>query len=800
MKIRRVRLWPFGKFSDHEISFGDGLTVVLGPNEAGKSTLLAAIRAGLFVPSKLTKPNFRTYVERYLPVAGGDVVRVDLAVEAAGGEFVISRRWGAKPADELRTPDGALVADEKAIAERIRSLLPANPKTVTTVLFLPQAELSATVDKLAGEEAVSVDLGTILRRTVLETGGVSIERFRSLAAQQAKELFRHWDEEHGRPEANREWKREVGTILAAWQALEQARTALAKVKSHEQSLDDLNRRIEDIASPLGRHAAFVREQEPAWRDARERRRLEEELRAVRAERALLAKDNADWPVCEDRLRTLEAEIARGEAARTPLARERAEAAAQEQSRTLREQGARVERRKRELAAAEQQLAARPAMDRTRLEAIREAAREVERAGAAAVAGAAVEIEALTRVALQVLQGRGAPVSLDLREGERKTLAAGAPLRIQHEAFAVTVTPGGDCTAQAALLDDARATLAALLSQAGCASAAEAEEHVRQQERAAHDVERSRAELSAELSGEELPRFEARLAALGPSKETRPAAELARDLARVEASLDALRRESAERQARLAELAARHKSAELLMVSVAEKVQRERELVSALAACVPLPDGFADAKSFVDRYERSRAEAERLKDQQVELLTARARLEADAPERSVAEAGEDVAECERRFASARARGAALRRVEQEAERVLGPGDEELFSGIASEIGRLLEAMTLGRYRAVEMDRALPVSVSGGAGPMRRALLSVGTQDLLGLAVRMAMAACIIGEAGGFLLMDDPLVDLDPARQQAAARVIGSFAANRQVVLFTCHPSHAELLGGTTVRLG
>jgi len=40
------------------VDFLPGLNVVLGPNEAGKSTLFHAVRHVLFVPAKLRKPEF----------------------------------------------------------------------------------------------------------------------------------------------------------------------------------------------------------------------------------------------------------------------------------------------------------------------------------------------------------------------------------------------------------------------------------------------------------------------------------------------------------------------------------------------------------------------------------------------------------------------------------------------------------------------------------------------------------------------------------------------------------------------
>jgi len=49
------------------------------------------------------------------------------------------------------------------------------------------------------------------------------------------------------------------------------------------------------------------------------------------------------------------------------------------------------------------------------------------------------------------------------------------------------------------------------------------------------------------------------------------------------------------------------------------------------------------------------------------------------------------------------------------------------------------------------------------------------------------------------MDDPLVDLDPDRQSKAADAIKDFAENKQLILLTCHPTHAKMLGGNQIKL-
>ena len=75
-------------------------------------------------------------------------------------------------------------------------------------------------------------------------------------------------------------------------------------------------------------------------------------------------------------------------------------------------------------------------------------------------------------------------------------------------------------------------------------------------------------------------------------------------------------------------------------------------------------------------------------------------------------------------------------------------------------------------------------------------------MLGLAIRLAMAGFFLNGRQGFLVMDDPLVDMDPSRQQQAASLLREYAEDngRQVIVFTCFPGHAEILGGRRVGLG
>ena len=123
------------------------------------------------------------------------------------------------------------------------------------------------------------------------------------------------------------------------------------------------------------------------------------------------------------------------------------------------------------------------------------------------------------------------------------------------------------------------------------------------------------------------------------------------------------------------------------------------------------------------------------------------------------------------------------------------DQDTFKGLRKDVEDMIERLTGKRYRSVAMEESLPRGLVRDDGQiLTHELLSVGTADDLALAIRLAMAKQFLAGSDGFLLMDDPLVDLDPERQKAAAEVLKDFATEKQILIFTCHPGHADQLGG------
>ncbi len=145
MKIERIELDGFGRFAGYELGpFDAPVTVLLGPNEAGKSTLLAAIRAILFGFPQ------RGGNKHYPPLEGGRHGGRLHVVDSAGERMTIERYQGARGG-----PVSIFAASGAALPETaLQHLLGGHSKDVFEQIFAFTLD-ELTSDKLLEDNEVN---------------------------------------------------------------------------------------------------------------------------------------------------------------------------------------------------------------------------------------------------------------------------------------------------------------------------------------------------------------------------------------------------------------------------------------------------------------------------------------------------------------------------------------------------------------------------------------------------------------------------------------------------------------------
>jgi len=807
MILRKLHLHPFAGATDLEVSFAPGLNVVLGLNEAGKSTLRRALRQVLFVPTRLTKREAESEVAPYLPLSGGDTVRVSLEFQVDGEIWRLSKRWASgNSATELVRPDGGLVSDAAAAGEIMAGLLGLSQGTWEHVLFADQGRIGSSLDRL---EAGS-DLGELnerLRRAVFETDGVSLEKLGESIAKRHETIFGRWDRGMGRPEGNRglsnRWARGAGTLVNAWYEMESARLALQQAEEYYRRLDELNAALSAISAETGELAAWVSAHEAIARDARERALVEADLAKVDARGRGLKELSQEWPVASSRIRDLEAQAGSIREKMAQLGGEVGRARAWEAAAKMRRQVEDAEKLDALIATAKAELGQLGSADPGKIAELEGLERERDRLRTRLEAALLkVRIASGSALEIETRSGMGRFESRQVAAGGELKFEAGGRVLIRDSEGSWEIEVGSgeiDLDAGEESLRTFEEDFARGLESLQAPDLATARKRAADCRDKARQVALLEGQLATVLGARTLAelRAESEAAGGGSSPPPRSLEEAATELARAEGEAGAVAREISALREKIAAWERDYQSSGNLIDLLADLRGEHKALKQRLEGLLPLPEGFADAEALLREFrskhemlEARRAEVHRL---QIE----RAELSGLEPAIEPAEAAEALQHATAAFSRARREGESIERIRHDFEVLRTELDAGTLGPWQNHLAAVLAPLTADRYRA--LDPGLGSAERGDEVRIPFAALSAGARATLGLAVRLSMARWFLEGRGGFLLLDDPFVDLDPDRLAAAAAIVRRFSEEKQVLFFTCHPGHAGQLGGASVRL-
>lgn len=795
MKLRSLRTDGFGRLAGTTFTFGPGLNVVVGPNEAGKSTLAAAIVASLYGLRRGEKERWRPWLAR--------TYSTTLVYETADGELWEVQRAYEHDTKGVRVYD-ASGADVAARIGRGTALSPGEAHLrISADVFLQTACVrqravaieagaagdvsSALAQALSGGPKEDAALGALsrledaLRKHVGSERAhknVPLKRLRELAQRQADEARRARD------------------ALASVAALrEQIAGERAKRARSAHAASELDRRIQ------GLRAAHVRARLDALKNYHDEVAALQATRAQFDDVATFAADRVS--VLDDAYHSWRSAESVAEAAARDLAEE---ALSEDERAELEQRRADAGTFDDDAFAALRGAAARSQAARARVAAASAGAaaarHDGDRGGGwsgaliiAALAAFATDVGvAIAHVwlwtavlsALAIVLGvsaAGGARSRAAREREadakqQRADAALAEERVAAEAVARVLEPLGIASIDE--LIRRRARYLALVSRERAAAKAAA-----------------RAQLAHDAAEIERARFDALADAIVPDTSgDRPARR------RAAQERAARRRERDGLDARLAMLAMQRGN----ILHGEDEFALHAEYEAVLASGVE-PAAHDDAPSL-RASEAERAELD-LRAREAERLIAQLEGQLGAEESGVP----DVAALDEALALTRAEIARIEAFEAAVKLARGTIEarkEEAHRGFARRLEEytapLVRAISGGRYDEIRLDPAnlairVRIPENGAIEELER--LSAGTRDQIALVVRFASARMFAeGLETPPLLLDDPFAYWDAERIARCLPVLFEGAATTQCILFTADAALADAAaaaGATRIAL-
>ena len=798
MKLLSIRLHPFGGISDRTCHLVDGLNVLEGPNEYGKSTLSHALWHALFTTTAMSPGRLETAMGRWYPKPGGDHTRVTLEFEAGGSKWTLQKAWGAVAVASLQADGAAGIADPVSVQEQLNKLLCRNEATWRHVLFTGQAQLTRTMEDLRVKSEKMDDVQAFLAGAAAIPGDVPADKLVAAIAGRIEKHFNRWDRNTNGPEKGRgignPWSNMVGPLLEAYYSVEKIRSKLAEVVAYENEVDEVNGKIKFFTEKIAINEEFIVKGRSLRAGLSKRDGVEERCKRLVDEQKTLKAVMLAWPGADQGIQGKQDELVRINGSLLALDEELKSARKRQQAEQLRQSYGRVTKAKEEWDVAIQKLRKSKGVDLQLVTELKRLEPEITRLRIEIAAQKlTARLECSSSLSVKLELGSEAAETLKLTPAQVWEGQADGKISLAFQDLKISVESGtGDVAALFTKLEAADKRQQEILQALGHESLFAAE--VADKEfRASATVEQNKKDLyQSALQGRTEAQWVADITALDALPETRSVDTLESERGLLIRQLATIQLEIKQLKEKVEQWVNEYVTLDALMSTLLERTDELKKAKLELASLPVLPEGFASISDYLKQLQGMEDAREDSEKQLEQLRTQWAVLSVTAQESTAEELLADMEAKNREFQRQQATGHALLRIESRLLKIIASsGTEDPMKGLATSVSRYFRDLTDGRYQEVRLKGTSPVEVEG-ATALDAALLSQGALGSLALATRLALADLYLDGMEGFLLLDDPFTDMDPSRRHAAECCLGEFAKQRQVLFFTCHPDHAREL--------
>lgn len=790
MRIDKISCQQFAGLRNREYRFENGLNMIIGDNESGKSTLVDLIYYLFFQDATIVGKSGMDFKDKYFPKntgeQQGDFIKGEIVFNTEQGTHTLLKKWSRKNGTaELTVPSGSSFENPETIRTIISEALVYGKGVYDELVFASQRRPQTILrGLLSGDPSANVkELAAAVSKEVMEIGGIDVDKMEDKLRETVRSYEGRWDFAMGKPEDGNKrgiknpWKNGVGSILEAYYKKEEITAKKEAAEEAERKVDCINADIRAAKLELERLTSKRERFAKVRRLLSEQNSNKELLDKEEAELRTMQNVLSDWP-------TQSAQISNAK----KLQKQLQQASDKELYETVH-------------GLIESRDETQDKLDQTG---------PIEQKDIDDAVAAEYEIRTME----SVLKGMNLTArirKLGPTDIQIKSAASGASIPNDSDEIEITeavdisipdiaeirLAPKGiDVDSVKSRLTTARETLSAVLNRYDVLSVEELKEKQKEEKTLKENLdwfERKIQDTLGDVSWENLRSDAASVPDGLPSKKdiTQTIADLC-GKSSVDAYIGGL-------ETLIAGHEKTYGSIEKLSADMKEKKDKVTQRREKIKHADSVPEEFQDIAD-PDKYDEAlrgkiesiQAEVDTLKDN---LSAAKKVLQ----EKSAEEYEDERNRAESDFEAQKAEYARWKHILEVFEETKTSTKDTPLADVKKYFCDNLSMLSGGKIVLEEIGDDLGSSITSGNNRLTADILSDGTKDTIALAFRLAVLKHLFPAGGCVAVFDDPFTDMDPTRTEQACRMLQKFAEDNQVIFVSCDDKYKKLLTGNIISI-
>lgn len=785
MKIKKVSTKQFAGIRGREIELHNGINVIYGKNETGKSTFVDLILGLLFQNVKINARTDKLFKENAFPAAradgdsSGDKIDGTVVLETEDGNYTLQKKWLRNSAGsaDLSAPK-ADFGTQSEVTEILNGVLGYGEGVYREILFSPQSSAADNLKAiLEAESSRSVKtLTDKITSAFAECGGISIDALEKEIDGIISELTgKQWSIEKMAPiHINyREKTNSRGSIIDALVKWDDYKEAVLHFENLENIFDEAKKALEAAEDEANNAKNKLNEFEKYYNTLQmlaenNNKKAQEEANLKRYEKAL-----ADYPknkLDSERALKLKAEL---------------------ENRALLDRYDSVKKCADKLDKIQEELNKLKRPDDPEIQSVRDAEAKITK-----LKNSLCKMN----IAAKIKTVSGYPVKIySLVTGEeihfnddtaniKEAVRAEIPGVMEMELVPADVD-AENVNAEISRLNDLKN---AALEKYGCNDTESLKKLADNYDELLKKIEFSKEEFDRAAESENIEELKKRAEAAGNVREK---TDIESDIHKL-CGTGEIDRFIGGRQADIDSFEREFKSEENLRETIKVCLSNIKKAEDAIRTAENIPEEYKNI-SDPEQYRKSLQNAvDKAQDQEKSAIDARAEAKTELY-KFTEENGDDLREkCENAEEKYNEQVDLLKSWLHIQELFVKRKKElfsEPFTDIAQNFAENLKIISGGNVSAeLFNEEKLEFSLMSGDFRTDAAKMSNGTKDTVYLAFRLAALDHLFPD-GGVIILDDPLNDMDIDRVKRSCELIKKCAERHQVILLTCRGEYADILG-------